>query len=80
MLSNFEPKIREKCKQHFRLGPFSGCFYRKKVGRCGSGVDTTNHFQLDCQFFYTQRESLLAVVNPLVTKINPNFLGPNPLS
>ena len=24
-LSNFEPKIREKSKQHLRLRPFSGC-------------------------------------------------------
>ena len=31
ILSNFEPEIRENFKQHLRLRPFSGCFYKRNV-------------------------------------------------
>ena len=48
------------------------------VCRCGNGVETTEHFLLNCPFFHTQRESLLAVVSPIIVKAYPNIPIANP--
>ena len=39
--------------------------------RCGNGVETTEHFLLACRFFYTERVSLLALLNPFIVKVYP---------
>ena len=43
------------------------------ICRCGNGAETTVHFLLACRFFHTERESLLALLNPLVIKVYPNI-------
>ena len=39
---------------------------------CGTGIETTEHFLLDCPFFHTHRNSFLSVVNPLISEASPN--------
>ena len=64
--------LRAHKKRHcFKDTPEDAC-------RCGNGVETTEHFLLNCQFFHTHRESLLAVVNPITVKAYPNIPIANP--
>ena len=39
--------------------------------RCGKGIETTDHFLLDCSLFKTHRDRLLSVVNPITSKLYP---------
>ena len=36
---------------------------------CGQGIETTDHFLLDCSLFKTHRDRLLSVVNPITSKL-----------
>ena len=38
--------------------------------RCGTGIETTDHFLVDCPLFNVQRDRLMSVVNPIVSKLH----------
>ena len=39
------------------------------ICRCGTGIETTEHFLMNCPLFKIQRDSLLSVVNPFFSKL-----------
>ena len=62
--------LRAHKKHHkFADTPDDGC-------RCGTGIETTEHFLVNCPLFKTQRESLFSYVNPIISKTNDsNLIG-----
>ena len=40
---------------------------------CSTGAETTDHFLLFCPIFKAHREKLMDTVNPIVSRLNPNF-------
>ena len=39
--------------------------------RCGKGIETTDHFLLECSLFKIHRARLLSVINPITSKLYP---------
>ena len=39
--------------------------------RCGQGIETTDHFLLDCPLFTIHRDRFLSVVSPITSKLFP---------
>ena len=42
--------------------------------RYGTGIETAEHFLLECPFSHSHRNCLLKVVNPIISKASPNSL------
>ena len=61
--------LRAHKKQHnFKDTPDDRC-------PCGNGIETTEHYLLNCQFYQTERETLLSTVNPIISLVSPANLG-----
>ena len=38
--------------------------------RCGTGIETTDHFLLNCPLFNVPRDTLISVANPIISKLH----------
>ena len=38
---------------------------------CSTGIETTEHFLLNCPFFKAHRDKLFSIVDPLISKVHP---------
>ena len=60
------PLKAHKFKHNFDDTPSADC-------PCSRGAETTDHFLLFCPIHNAHRERLMDTVNPIVSKLNPNF-------
>ena len=51
-----------KYNHNFKDTPNDAC-------RCGTGIESTEHFLLKCLFFTELRDELLSTINPMLSKI-----------
>ena len=71
-----------------RLGLSSLRYHKKRHGftdtptdrcSCGSGIETTDHFLLECPLFNHQRETLISAINPITAKLYEWHSATNPV-
>ena len=58
------PLRAHKKKHNFKDTPNDRCL-------CGNGIETTEHYLLNCPLYQTQRETLFSAVNPIISLASP---------